>query len=540
MSAPTGTPVHDAPTARPAGPSTLTIPEVLDDLVTRRPDAEAVVGSEGRVTYTELDHRTRRLAAFLAGAGLRRGDRVGVLLPNGVRWIIAALAAHRAGLTVVPVNTWYRAAELEHVLSSSGVRLVITDTAIFGRDILGELAAAGFDGTFSHGGAQPEHGYLGSLIWPADVGLPGQAEPRPLDPPAPDDLSLLLFTSGSTARPKPVPLEHGKLIRNGYEIGRRQHLVPGDRLWIAAPFFFGYGCANALPVALTHGVTLCLEERVDGDRSLEFIARERCTVYYGLAPTTRNLLAAPSFGRHDISSLRTGTTGFTAEDKRLVVEELGVTEICSMYGLTEGYGHSTVSDAHDPLEERLHASGTVVPSQEIRITDADGTPLASGETGEIELRGCVIDAYLGGPELNDGAFRPGGWFRTGDLGYLDEAKRLHVVGRSKEMLKVKGINIAPLEVEELLCSHPDVDQAYVVGLPDPDGEETMVAAVVARLGHHPDEDFAAELTAHVKGRAAGYKVPSRIEVFTQDQLPLTDTGKVSKRALRDVLAGGAA
>jgi HIP---CoA ligase len=527
----------DAPVTRPARPVARTVPEVLDDLAAHRPDAEAVVGPEGRASYAELSDRTRRLAAFLAHAGLRRGDRIGILLPNGLRWITAALAAHRAGLTVVPVNTWYRSAELEHVLRGAAVRLVITDATIFGRDTLAELAAAGLPQTFP---APPDPcGYLGALIWPADTELPGQSDPVPLAAPRPEDLALLLFTSGSTARPKPVPLEHGKLVRNGYEIGRRQHLAPGDRLWIAAPFFFGYGCANALPVALTHGVTLCLEERVDGDRSLELIARERCTVYYGLAPATRNLLGAPSFGSHDISSLRTGTTGFTPEDKRLVAEDLGVTEICSMYGLTEGYGHSTVSDAHDPLEVRLRTSGTVLPTQEIRITDPDGAPLASGETGEIELRGCVIDGYLGGPELNADAFRTGGWFRTGDLGFLDEADRLHVVGRSKEMLKVKGINIAPIEIEELLSSHRSVDQAYVVGVPDPDGDELMVAAVVARPGHETGEGFAAELTAHVKARAAGYKVPSRIEVLTQDQLPLTDTGKVNKRAIRDLLTGGA-
>ncbi|QJY46845.1 class I adenylate-forming enzyme family protein [Pseudonocardia broussonetiae] len=527
------------PTAPPApqdtGPTALTVPAVLDDLAARTPSAEAVVGPEGRLTYAELADRTARFASFLTAAGLRRGDRVGILLPNGLRWITAALAAHRAGLTVVPVNTWYRAAELEHVLRGSDVRLVVTDATVFGRDVLAELAGAGLPEVFPATGD-----YLGALLWPSGTDLPGRAEPVALPGPDPSDLALLLFTSGSTARPKPVPLEHGKLLRNGYEIGRRQHLVPGDRLWIAAPFFFGYGCANALPVALTHGVTLCLEERVDGDRSLAFLARERCTVYYGLAATTRNLLAAPSFGAHDLSALRTGTTGFTAEDKRLVAEELGVRQICSMYGLTEGYGHSTVSDAHDPLDVRLRTSGTVVPTQEIRITAEDGTPLPGGETGEVELRGCVIDHYLGGPELNDGAFRPGGWFRTGDLGLLDEGGRLHVVGRRKEMLKVKGINIAPLEVEELLATHPGVDQAYVVGLPDPAGDEVMAAAVVARGPHPVADDLAAELTAHVRARAAAYKVPSRVVVLSQDQLPLTDTGKVSKRGIRDLLTGGGA
>jgi HIP---CoA ligase len=541
MNAATRIPRSDPGTDRPvrpaAQPAGLSFPEVLDDLAARRSDAEAVVAPEGRVTYSELQVRTNQLAFFLRRAGLQTGDRIGILLPNGLRWIVAALAAHRAGLTVVPVNTWYRAAELEHVLRGAGVRLVVTDSSVFGRDTLGELAAAGLPQRYPAAGD-----YLGALVWPAADELPAaaaHADPLALPTPAPEDLAFVLFTSGSTARPKPVPLEHGKLLRNGYEIGRRQRLVEGDRLWIAAPFFFGYGCANAFPVALTHGVTLCLEERVEGDRSLAFLARERCTVYYGLAATTRILLAAPSFGRHDISALRTGTTGFTPEDKRLVIEELGASEVCSMYGLTEGYGHSTVSDAHDPLDVRLHTSGTVLPTQEIRITDDDGVPLGAGQTGEVELRGCVIDGYLGGPELDEGVFRSGGWFRTGDLGFLDDADRLHVVGRRKEMLKVKGINIAPIEVEELLAGHPDVDQAYVVGIPDPDGDETMVAVVVPRPGHNVGADLPRELTAHVKARAAGFKVPSRIEVFAQDELPLTDTGKVSKRALRAALDGGA-
>ena len=495
-------------------------PGLVDDLAATHPGGEAVVAPEARASWAELAEQSVSCADALVAHGIEPGDRVGILLPNGLRWIVATLAAHRAGATVVPINTWYHAAEIAHVLDGADVRLVVTDAEVFGRDTLAELAAAGLAADRT-------------LVWRA-------GDPPPSGPPAtlpgatPDGVAYVLFTSGSTSRPKPVPLRHNRLAANSREIGGRMHVLPGDRLWISAPFFFGYGCANALPVAFTHGLTLCVEERPAADASLAFIARERCTVYYGFGATTRNLLAAPGFATHDLSSLRTGSTGFTAEDKRLVREELGVREICGVYGLTEAYGHSAMTDAHDPIEVLLHTAGRVLDSQELRITDLSGREMATGETGEIELRGCVMDGYLGDPAANTAAFREGGWFRTGDLGQLDADGRLRVVGRLKEMLKVKGISIAPAEVEELLCTHPAVDQAFVVGQQDDHGDEEMLAAVVPREG--APLDLPAQLVAHVRGRAASYKVPARIVVLTQADIPLTDTGKVNKRLLKERIA----
>lgn len=515
--------------------SEYTFPALLKLLADRHGSDEAVVGPDGRVTFAELSERCEQMAAFYSAAGLAGGDRVGVLLPNGLRWIVAALGAHRAGLVAVPINTWYRSSEYGHVIDAARLRLIVTDDPLFGRPVLDDLAAAGH-GQIYRG---PGDGYLGALRWPSGAELPPEAAVVPGPAPdvrvAPEDLALVLFTSGSTARPKPVPLRHGPLVRNGREIGRRQHLRAGDRLWIAAPFFFGYGCANALPVALTHATALCLEERVDGDASLEFIARERCTVYYGLATTTRSLLAAPSFGQHDISSLRTGTTGFTAADKRLAIEELGISEVCSVYGLTEAYGHSTMTDAHDPLEVKLHTQGRVVSTQEIRIVDDAGEPIGPCMTGEVELRGCVIDAYLDSPEIDAVSFRPGGWFRTMDLGWLDEEERLHFVGRRKELMKIKGINIAPAEVEDILAEHPRVDESYVMGVSSPDGDEAMAAVVVPRGPVDDEAGLVADLTAHMRSRAASYKVPSRFLVMEGTRLPLTDTGKVSRLELRKML-----
>ncbi|MFD4195658.1 class I adenylate-forming enzyme family protein [Amycolatopsis thermoflava] len=509
-----------------------TLPGVLRALGEHFGDHEAVAAADGRATFAGLLGACERMAAGYAAAGLLPGDRVGVLLPNGLRWLTATLGAHLAGLVPVPVNTWYRSSEYAYVIERAGLRAVVTDDKLFGRDVLADLAQAGYGELYG----ESRRDYLGALTWPAGAELPPALPGGPLVdvPVGPGDLAAILFTSGSTAKPKPVPLRHGPLVANPREIGRRQHLRPGDRLWISAPFFFGYGTANALPVALTHATTLCLQERLDGEEALAFIERERCTVYYGLAPTTRALLSAPSFGKRDISSLRTGTCGFTAEDKRLVIEELGVTQVCSMYGLTEGYGHSTVSDALDPVEVKLSTCGTALPTQQVRIVDDAGRPCPAGVTGEIELSGAVIDGYLDAPELDAEAIRPGGWFRTGDLGWLDEHGRLHFAGRRKEMMKIKGINIAPAEVEDILIAHEAVDQAVVMGVPGDNGDEVMACVLVPRDPGADRDGLVADLTAHIRGQAAGYKVPSRFVLMTAADLPLTDTGKVSKLKLREV------
>ncbi|WP_431919593.1 class I adenylate-forming enzyme family protein [Amycolatopsis tucumanensis] len=513
-----------------------TFPRALAALAERFGDQEAVVAPEGRITFAEFARRCDELAGAFAAAGLRRGERVGILLPNGLRWLVAMLGAQRAGLVAVPINTWYRSAELAHLMSTAELRLVVTEEEVFGKNMPAELAAAGHGEVFTPG--RRTRGYLGALLWPASEPLPPGAEtgPAPADVATPDDLAMILYTSGSTALPKPVPLEHGKLLRNGRAMGERMHVRPGDRIWFAMPLFFGYGACNALPVALSHGAALCVQEKVEGDAALEFIERERCTVSYGLATAVRALLAAPSFGTRDISSLRTGPVGFNAEDKRLAIEGLGITEACSAYGLTESYGFVTMTDAHDALDIKLHTQGTVLDTQRIRIVDATGAACPPGVTGEIEVRGCVMDAYLGSAEINAGTRSADGWFRTGDLGSIDEDGRLAFGGRWKEMLKIKGINVAPLEIEGIVSEHDHVDQAYVIGLSTPDGDQEMACVVVPDAGWSAGGDeLVRRLDAYIRGRAASYKVPARFVVMDSRSVPQTDTGKVSKVKLREML-----
>lgn len=346
-----------------------------------------------------------------------------------------------------------------------------------------------------------------------------------------------VFTSGSSAEPKVVVVKHEGLVRNPYEMGRRWTLNSSDKIWFAAPMFFGFGCVNALPVALTHGVTLCLEERFDALTSAQFIAANRCTVYYGLGPMTRALVAADAHNKFDISSLRTGPIGFSAEDKRLAVETLGVTGASSVYGLTESYGNCNVTEPGDSLDVVLNTQGTVNSTHRIRCVDpASGAELAPGDPtqlGEIQLTGCVTPGYLDDDAANAASFSADGWFRTGDLGWIDTDGRLHFAGRLKEVLKINGITISPAEVEGYVENHPWVAEAYAFGWNlESSSEETLCCAIVLEDSVRVDlEEARSQLRTWLRERVSSYKVPGLFVMLSPGEVPLTATGKVSKRLI---------
>ncbi len=346
------------------------------------------------------------------------------------------------------------------------------------------------------------------------------------------DDALLIFTSGSSAEPKAVRLHQRGLVLTAHAIGQRQGIRSDDRFWFASPLFFVFGCANALPNALTHAATLCLQERFEASSALEFIERLRCTVYYAVAPITRALAAHPDLARFDISGLRTGTANATAEDLRLAIEVLGVSQVCNAYGLTEGYGHSTITACDDPVAVRTGSQGRVLPTQELRIV-ADGAVAAAGESGEIQIRGAITRGYLDAPAVTAAALADGGWFRTGDIGRLDADGRLHYIGRGHEMMKVKGINISPAEVESLLVQHELVDEAFVFGLATPEGDQSVGCVLVSAVPASARAALIRDVRDWMAGRAAAYKTPTTVAVMSAAELPLTPTGKVSKRLLQE-------
>ena len=535
-------------------PKSRTLGDLLDEMAAEHPHALALVSRHGQLSYAALQARVDDLARALMAAEVARGDRVAVLLPNRPEWVVAALAIARIGGIVSAISTFSTARELGWTLEHSGAVALITVSAFRGRayldalhDLCPELSgstpgtlrserlpslrtAVSMDGQRVDGVFQPED----FLALGTGVGTAALRERQRSV--SPSDVCYILYTSGSTAMPKGVTLAHGGVIENGFNIGERQHLTAADRLWLAVPLFWSFGSANALPAILTHGGCAVLQESFEPGEALELLERERCSVYYGMANMARAMLEHPDRRRRRLDSMRTGLTIGLAEDIEMTMEAVGARELCNVYGSTETYGNCAVTDAHDPLALRLHTQGLPLPGMDIRVVDPETRqPLPAGEAGELCVGGHVTPGYFRAPELDAAAFDSEGYFLTGDLGLVGDDGRVRFRGRLREMIKTGGINVAPLEVEGVLLQHPDVKQAYVVGVPDRDKDEVVVAALELHEGAGAN---AGAIVAFCRERLASYKVPVRLVFRKAEDFPRTPTGKIHKPGLRDELATG--
>ncbi len=509
-------------------------------MAARYPDREAVVCGADRLTYAECRARVRLLAKGLHRLGVRRGEKVALLMGNRSEWLLVDFAVALLGGTLVPVSTWSRPRELEYVLRHCDATTLITVDRFLGQDYLAMLSEIGAGSSrlpllrrivCLSRDRQPGVTAFTDL-WEIGAGVADQVIDGAQRAVEPTDIAYILYTSGTTATPKGVPLQHFGLIENMFNIGERQHLTEADRLWLAISLFWGFGCENALFAVMTHGGCVVLQEHFDPGEALRLIEREACTVYYGTPNMALALVEHPDRRRCDLRSLRTGAAIGAPQAIQMVID-LGAAEVCNVYGLTECYGNCTVTDAHDPVDARLHTVGQPLPGMEIKIADrTTHRPLPAGEIGEISIRGYVMPGYYKDPEKNAAAFDPDGYFLTGDVGYLDADGRLRFRGRIKDVVKTGGINVAPLEVEEILLTHPEVEQAYVVGVPDLRKEEVLAAVVVLKEGAAVSGD---ELRAFCRTSLAAFKVPQYVRFATRDELPLTATGKVQKHRLRDAL-----
>jgi fatty-acyl-CoA synthase len=323
-------------------------------------------------------------------------------------------------------------------------------------------------------------------------------------------------------------MQHYGTIENGFSIGERMGLEREDRVFVSVPLFWAYGAVNALPATLTHGAALVLQAAFEPRGALHLIERHRCTAIYTLPNMSAALLAADGFAPARVESLRTGLMLGTEAEIRRTLQELGVSKICNIYGGTETYGNCCVTPSEWPDERRLTSQGPPLPGVRLRIADpSTGEVLPAGAVGEIQVSGYLARGYLD-DESGAGAtaFGADGWYRSGDLGSLDDEGGLYFHSRATEMIKTGGINVAPREVEEFLALHPAIDNVAVVGVPDERLSEVVVAFVVARAGEDLTED---ELRSYCAERIASFKVPARVHLI--GELPATDTGKLARRAL---------
>jgi fatty-acyl-CoA synthase len=521
-----------------AMPKAKTAMALIDEMAARHPGREALVSGTERYDWAEFRDRTRTLAKGLHAAGVRRGDKVAILMGNRAEWLFADFAIMALGGVMVAANTWATARELAYQLSHSECKVLIMSAGFLKRDyatLIAEARAEEYDlsalqRVFCLSDGPPPNGMEPfETLWSLGAEVPDAAIDAAQAAVEGPDIACLLYTSGSTALPKGVPLQHFALVENMWGIGERLRLTADDRLWLAVSLFWGLGCENALFAVWTHGCCIVLQEHFDAGEALRLIEAERCTIFYGTPNMTLALQEHPDCATRNLSSFRTGATlGSPEQILRLV--DLGVPEICQVYGLTETYGNCTLNDAHDTLARRTETIGTALPGNDIIIVDVEsGSRLAQGETGEIRLKGYVTPGYYKDPEKTAEAFDDESYFRTGDLGFFDEDGYLYFRGRTKEMIKTGGINVSPAEIEEVLLEHGAVELAYVIGLKDERRDEIVAAVIVAR------EAIEAEaLIARCREVLASYKVPRKVKFVEPADLPLTSTGKLQKNRLKDL------
>ncbi len=513
-------------------PHSRTLFELLREQAERFPGRIAVICGERQATYRDLADAAGRIAAALRAAGFRRGEGIGLLINNRLEWLEACFGAAALGIMVVPFSTWSKPDELAYLLADSEITALFAVNTFAGQNFAETLSILAPNSPRLRQivilGGEFQPGWIGYEAFRSSH-APLAELPSGEAADGADD-ALILYTSGSSARPKAVRLQHYAVIENGFAIGGRMGLTPDDRVLLAPPLFWAYGATNALPATLTHGATLVLQGRFDAGEWLGLIERHRCTAVYTLPSITGAALRHPDFRGERVRSLRTGLMIGSPEEVRVAAEDLGARQICNIYGSTEVYGNCCVTPCDWPLDRRMHSQGPPLPGVTLRIVDPEsGRVLPSGESGAVEVAGYVTPGYAGASAAhNPTAFTADGYFRTGDLGLVDDVGDFQFVARDADIIKRAGINVSPAEIESLLLQHPAVAQAAVVGAIAGERGEAIVAFVVPRPGAEID---GGALREHCRALASSYKVPDRVEI--RAALPVTETGKLFRRALKD-------
>jgi malonyl-CoA/methylmalonyl-CoA synthetase len=490
--------------------------DILSDRFPADRAAPAIEQPDGRVwSYADLEAGSARLAHGLEAAGARPGDRVMVQVEKTPQAVLLYLACLRAGLVYLPLNSGYRQSEVEYFLADAEPRVVVSDPAspLAGLPALAQAGARWF-----------------SLDERGEGGLMEQAHGRPTRfdamPRDDDDLAAILYTSGTTGKPKGAMMSHRNLSSNALTLHRLWGFRPGDRLLHALPIFHTHGLFVAINTTLLNGTSMIFLPRFDAAEVVRLLPR--ATVMMGVPTYYGRLLATDGFDRALCRNMRL----FISGSAPLAGETFASFQARTGHAILERYGMTETNMlTSNPLAgpRRAGSVGPPLPDVEVRIVDPAGDPLPAGSVGDIEVRGPnVFRGYWRNPEKTRAEFRGDGFFRTGDVGRFDADGYLSIVGRSKDLIISGGLNVYPKEVESILDEMDGIAESAVVGVEHPDFGEAVVAVVTPRTAAAPPAPAA--VIAFARERLAAFKVPKA--VFVIDQLPRNVMGKVEKNRLR--------
>lgn len=502
--------------------------EVLGQTASRLPHKVAVIDGGREVTFAQFDEKSNRLAAALAGLGVKKADRVGLFAPNCAEFIIGFFGIIKTGAAVTPVNAAYRERELAHQLGNAGAKVIIVHQALLpvvqaARSELPELETVIVIG--EAGGADLTLGELLSKHRPEPPRV--SIDPR-------EDLAVLPSSSGTTGLPKGVMLTHFNLTSNLDQFlsrpGEASVMREEDVVLVHLPLFHSYGMTVLMNAAIASGATQVHMARFDMEQFLALCSQHRVTMLVTVPPVILLITQVPDIQKYDLSSMRVCISGAAPLSEELQQRLEGLTGIPTIqgYGLTET---SPITNL-DYLEPERHRSGSIGPAladTEEKVVDSeDGEQeLPRGEVGELLIKGPqVMKGYWKNPEETAETIKDG-WLHTGDLARMDEEGYVYIVDRKKELIKYKGFQVAPAEMEALLLEHPQVLDVAVVGKPDVEAGEVPKAYVVAKGPGLTAE----EIMSFVASRVAGFKKIREVEFI--DQIPKSPSGKILRRVLMD-------
>ncbi|MEU9326901.1 long-chain fatty acid--CoA ligase [Streptomyces canus] len=479
----------------------------------KTPHRTALIHGDTTFTYAELHTRVTRLAHALRARGIRRGDRVAYLGPNHPSYLETLFAAGSLGAVFVPLNTRLAGPEIGYQLSDSGARALVYGPSHAG--LVAGLPGSTDVRTYVEVGAEYEQLLAGSAAEPID------------EPVTADDTCIIMYTSGTTGRPKGAMLTHGNLTWNAINVLVDTDLISDERALVSAPLFHTAGLNMLTLPVLLKGGTCVLVKAFEPNATFDLIEQHRITFMFGVPTMFEQVARHPRWADADLSSLRILTCGGSPVSTPLIAayQERGLTFLQG-YGMTEASPGTLFLDAEHAIGK---AGSAGVPHffSDVRVVRPDLAPVDVGETGEVVLRGPhVMPGYWGLPEETAASFADG-WFRSGDAARVDEDGYVFIVDRIKDMIISGGENIYPAEIEDLLLGHPDIAECAVIGVPDDKWGEVPRAVVVPREGATPDPD---EVLASLAGRLAKYKIPKSVVIA--DGLPRTASGKLLKSRVR--------